>query len=203
LLPACWRAINAYGVKINYRSYDGEALNPLRRQRSGVTGRKDLWEVHYDPYDVSRVWVRDHWNGSWITLFWKLLHRVAAPFGELAWDHARRGLSEATEAQIADAVAELLTRANHGPRQAGDEATAAKPARRDRRVAARTRAAQPTTTGMAPAPQPAPQAAPQDEPAPAVCERAPGSSSDEHPGRLAKVIPMPIFDPYREAEKRW
>lgn len=31
-------------------------------QHSGVTARKGLWDIHYDPYDVSRVWVRDHWN---------------------------------------------------------------------------------------------------------------------------------------------
>ena len=36
LLPATWRAINAYGVKISYpRTYDDEELNPLRLQRSG------------------------------------------------------------------------------------------------------------------------------------------------------------------------
>src|SRR5205807_8634828 len=46
-------AINAYGVKICYRTYDDEALNPLRLQRSGVKDRRDLWEIHYDPYDVT------------------------------------------------------------------------------------------------------------------------------------------------------
>ena len=89
LLPARWQAVNAYGVKINHRTYDGEELNPFRRQPSGVKEQKNLWEVHYDPYDVSRIWVRDHWNGGWITVFWTQLHRVAAPFGEMAWDHAR------------------------------------------------------------------------------------------------------------------
>ena len=93
LLPATWRAINAYGVKISYRTYDDEALNPLRHQRSGVKDRRDLWEIHYRPLR------RDPRSGSATTggaagsrLFWKQLHRVAAPFGELAWDHARRGL---------------------------------------------------------------------------------------------------------------
>ena len=104
LLPATWRAINAYGVKINYRTYDDDALNPLRLQRSGVTDRRDLWEIHYDPYDVSQVWVRDHWRGGWITLFWKQLHRIAAPFGELAWDHARKSMPGAIEAGLANAV---------------------------------------------------------------------------------------------------
>ena len=87
LLPATWRAVNAYGIKISRRIYDGKELNPLRMQHSGVTARKGLHEVHYDPYDISRVWIRDYWNGGWITVFWTQLHRVAAPFGELAWDH--------------------------------------------------------------------------------------------------------------------
>jgi hypothetical protein len=43
LLPPKWRAINAYGVKINHRVYDDAQLNGLRRQPSGVTDRKDLW----------------------------------------------------------------------------------------------------------------------------------------------------------------
>ena len=98
LLPATWRAVNAYGIRISRRVYDGKELNPLRMQHSGVTARKGLWEVHRDPYDVSRIWVRDHWNGGWITVFWTQLHRVAAPFGELAWDHVRKLMPAATEA---------------------------------------------------------------------------------------------------------
>ncbi|HEY5985071.1 MAG TPA: integrase [Streptosporangiaceae bacterium] len=47
LLPAAWRAVNAYGIKISRRVYDGAELNPLRMQHSGVTARKGLWEVHY------------------------------------------------------------------------------------------------------------------------------------------------------------
>ena len=53
LLPAVWRAVNAYGIKISHRTYDAGELNPIRQQKSGVTGRKGLWEVHHDPYDVS------------------------------------------------------------------------------------------------------------------------------------------------------
>ncbi len=55
LLPAAWRAINAYGVKISHRVYDSEELNPFRGQRSGVPAKQNLWEIHRDPYDVSRV----------------------------------------------------------------------------------------------------------------------------------------------------
>jgi hypothetical protein len=190
LLPATWRAINSYGVKISHRTYDDKALNPLRHQRSGVKERRDLWEIHYDPYDVSRVWVRNHWTGGWITVFWKQLHRVAAPFGEMAWDHTRRALPEATEEEIADAVADLLKRAHQGPDDS-DSIGSAKLSRRDRRVAARTKASPPTTPMP---PEPAPVEATADEP---------DRPSDSLPDGIAKVIPLPIFDPFAEADKRW
>jgi len=182
LLPATWRAVNAYGIRISRRVYDGAELNPLRMQHSGVASRKGLWEVHYDPYDISRVWVRDHWNGGWITVFWTQLHRVAAPFGELAWDHARKSLPAATEAELADAVDDLLTRAGQGP---GGGLGAAL-SKRDRRVAARTRAVQP-------AGQPGPGLEPQETPA--------GGEPDDGTAGDAAIVPMPIFDPFREAEK--
>ncbi|GAA2429834.1 DDE-type integrase/transposase/recombinase [Streptomyces pulveraceus] len=193
LLPATWRAINAYGVKIRHRTYDDQALNPLRQQRSGVKDRKDLWEIHYDPYDVSRIWVRDHWKGGWITLFWKQLHRVAAPFGELAWDHTRRTLPAASEEQLADAVADLLRRAHQGPADRGDAGTGAGLSRRDRRVAARTKSSPPSTP-----------IAPEAPPADPVTDNSEAGQADDAPEEnIAKVIPMPIFDPFTEADKRW
>jgi hypothetical protein len=188
LLPATWRAINAYGVKIKHRTYDDEALNRLRHQRSGVKHRKDLWEIHLDPYDVSRVWVRDHWRGGWITLFWRHLHRVAAPFGELAWDHTRRALPDATEEELADAAADLLKRAHDGPSGSGDGLAGL--SRRDRRVAARTKASPPARIEAGPAPADS-------------TDSEPGQDDDSHQESIAKVIPMPIFDPFTEADKRW
>jgi hypothetical protein len=56
-LPATWRAVNDYSIKIKRRSYDGPGL--IRRQRSGVTAKKGLWEVHPNPYDISRIWIRN------------------------------------------------------------------------------------------------------------------------------------------------
>lgn len=183
LLPSVWKAINTYGVKHRHRSYDDALLNPLRRQPSGVTARKNLWQVHYDPYDVSRIWVRDHRSDTWITLLWKHLQRDGLPFGELAWDHVRARLPDATEVEIADAVQNLLRRANQGPEQDGRN-----PSRRDRRVAARTRATtQPASAGPRPAPDPP-------------------ANTPDHDGvdqPLAKVIPLGVFDPYEEAARPW
>jgi hypothetical protein len=121
-------------------------------------------------------------------VFWRHLDRAPLPFGELAWDHARRSLGrEATEEQIADAVSALLRRASAGP----GEQEKPKMSKRDRRVAARTRAA-------------APAGSRQDEPKPSVpAETAPPTAGEDGDEPLAKVIPMKIFDPFAEADKRW
>ena len=69
LLPAIWRAVSAYGIKVSHRTCDAAELDPIRQQKSGVAARKGLWEVRRDPYDVSRVFVRG--PGGWITCPWK------------------------------------------------------------------------------------------------------------------------------------
>jgi hypothetical protein len=156
-----------------------------------------LVQLTGDPYDVSRIWVRDHWSGGWITLFWKQLHRIAAPFGELAWDHARRGLPKATEEQLAYAVAGLLTRANHGPAESRGE-DAAELSRRDRRVAARTKA---SLAAALPGLGPSPAQSSADQRIGHDAER--DHAGDGQDDAVAKVVPMPIFDPFTEADKRW
>ena len=214
LLPAVWRAVNAYGIKIGHRTYDAAELNPIRQQKSGVAVRKGLWEVHHDPYDVSKVFVRG--PGGWITCPWKYLDRVPAPFGELAWDHvsgqlARQGRSGASELERAQAVDELLRRAYHGPPAQTPQADAGpagdaiagtagarprprggtKSAARDRRVAARTRATSARDTAGTGAAIPAGGEDDGSRTLPA----------DDRP--VAKVIPLGIFDPFEEARKRW
>jgi hypothetical protein len=193
LLPARWRAVNAYGIRLNRRSYDSEALNPLRMQPSGVREHKNLWEIRHDPYDVAKIFVRG--PDGWITVFWKHLDRVPEPFGELAWDHAGRNLAgdAASEEQAADAVAGLLRRACQGP-ESGKTPARPGQARRDARAAARTRAVRPPA---GPAPQIAGPAAPARENA------AEDGAPAGEPGRDAPVTPLPIFDPFAEADKRW
>jgi hypothetical protein len=131
LLPVEWRKINDYGIRIDYRTYDCRDLGPYRRQNSGITVKGGLWEVHYDPYDLSHVWVRDTRAGGWITVAWTRLGEVSAPFADFTWRHARslltaRGADDTNEIAIAAVVEQLLNRAETGP---------------DRRVIARTRAA--------------------------------------------------------------
>ncbi len=62
--------------------------------------------------------------------------------------------------------------------------------KRDRRVAARTKAAAPAGEQARPEPR-----------SPEGPEPHAGDSGEDAP--LAKVIPMKIFDPFAEADKRW
>ena len=212
LLPATWRVINAYGVKIAHRTYDCKALNGYRRQHSGVADRNGRWEVHYDPYDVTRIWVRDHPGGGWITVPWTHLKSTPAPFGEQAWTQAqqvlaRRGADPATEAQIAGAVTALLDRAEQGP----DRGTRTGHTTRDRRVAARTRATTDPTWPRAADNHAAEDQAADDQAAedratedPATGERADGGTAAfTAPRDPATVIPLAIFDAREEAKRWW
>lgn len=63
---------------------------PYRRKASPVAAMRGRWEVHYDPYDLSRVWVRDQADGGWITVPWTQLPMVAAPFADFTWRYARQ-----------------------------------------------------------------------------------------------------------------
>jgi hypothetical protein len=214
LLPACWRAINAYGIKINHRTYDNAQLNRLRHQPSGVKHKRDLWEVHHDPYDVSRVWVRNHIDGGWIIVFWTHLDKVGVPFGELAWDHARNQVRDSdrrqTEQEIAAAVGALLNRASQGPPALPGRA----PSKRSRRVAARTAATSESRIHQPRAVLSALSAgldsigdADTDTDTDTATtdtlpEVSPGAGA--HGAEpMAAVIPLGIFDPYEEAKRRW
>jgi hypothetical protein len=115
---APWRAVNDYGIRIDYRTYDSPELGPHRRQHSGITAKRGLWEVHHDPYDLSRVFVRT--PDGWVTAEWTHLPMVAAPFADFTWRHARRlaaqaGRDDTNETEVARVLDELLTRAQAGP----------------------------------------------------------------------------------------
>jgi hypothetical protein len=190
LLPAAWRAVNSYGIRINNRTYDAPELGPMRRRDSGITAKRGLWEVHRDPYDVSRVWVRNHrGGGEWVQATWKYLNRAPVPFGDLAWDHVSHQLPKATEEELAEAVAALLTRAHVGPaRPTAKKSRKAATAKKDRRVAARTKATTPTPATTPPPPTT------QNEPSP--------HEPAEDDETMAEVIPLGLFDPLEDPWKR-
>jgi hypothetical protein len=195
LLPAETRVINSYGVKIRHRIYDAKELNPYRGQDSGIKALKNLWEIHYDPYDITRVWVRNHHDGGWIIAYWRHLNSAPQPFGEVIWERGRqivadRGVTSPSQETIAAAVDELLDRAAPTPKKPRKSA-------RDKRALARQAA-----TATADWPRPPAQPASEDDPeTPAdVCDD-PGDQDDVE--ELAKIIPLKIYDAREEAEKWW
>ena len=178
LLPVTWRAINDYGIRIDYRTYDAKGLEPYRRESSGVAAKKGLWEVHYDPYDLSQVFVRT--PDGWVSAEWTHKPMVTGPFADFTWREARRrvaerGADDTDEAAIARALDDLLSRCEHGPVTADDRSA--------RRAAARGRVAASTHRP--------PPVEPGDEP------REPASTEPLD----TTVIPFGIFDAAAEAEK--
>ncbi|MEU6179162.1 Mu transposase C-terminal domain-containing protein [Streptomyces coeruleorubidus] len=199
LMPREWRVIGRSGVRINKRTYDAPALTPFRRQPSGVGPDGKRWAVHYDPYDISCVWIRNHHDTVWITATWRHLRTTPVPMGELVFDRAHqilreRGQRKPDEEAVAQVAEALLDRAGDGPgldpgRKPDRKSRSAQ--RRDRKVAARTRA---TSEPAWPRPAPEPQPDPEPE----------SVSADEDDGsELADVVPLEIFDARKEAEKWW
>jgi hypothetical protein len=97
--------------------------------------------------------------------------------------------------EVPAANARLPGESVHGSGQASDPETLTK---RDRRVAARTKA---TTEPVwpRPTPKPAPGIHNQDE----ARQTGPETNDADAGEHTAMVIPLGVFDPYEEAKKRW
>lgn len=192
LLPATWRKISSSGIRVNHRTYDARALNPYRRADSGVRSRNGRWEIHYDPYDVSQIWVRNHHDSGWITATWTHMRSAPVPFGDTVWKRAQsivaaRGQDPATEAEIAAAADALMDRAERGPDK--DVSPVA------RRSAARARS---TPEPSWPRTEAAAEIDQNGDRTTAITDEA------EDIDDLADVIPLPVFDARKEAEQwRW
>ncbi|MGW2426292.1 transposase [Streptomyces sp. NPDC001709] len=111
LLPARRCAIGAEGIRFDYRTYDSKALNGHRQRSTAQDGK---WEVHYNPYEPSRCWVR--LPTGWAEAGW--IHRtlVSQPFTDTAWRHIRTVVEQRAgraehEEHLARALDELLRRA--------------------------------------------------------------------------------------------
>jgi hypothetical protein len=177
LLPVCWRAVNDYGIRMGHRTYDCPGLGPFRRRSSKVAAKRGLWEVHYDPYDLSRIWVRGSAGEGWITVPWTQLPMVAAPFADFTWRHARqilaaRGGDDTDQSALARVLAELLHRAGDGPAS---------------RVIARTTAA------------PAPSQVPGLPPGPGEPSGPPAGGGEDDPD----VEPFGVFNPLADETAAW
>lgn len=135
LLPVRWQPITDAGIRFDYRTYDGSCLNGHRGQDSGVRAQKGLWEVHYNPYDPVRIWVR--LPEGFREVAWIHTTSVALPFTHHVWEHIykvveRTGSREEHEAELALALDAFLRRA------AGKEKLSSV----ERRVMAKSRASE-------------------------------------------------------------
>ncbi|MGW4224972.1 Mu transposase C-terminal domain-containing protein [Streptomyces bauhiniae] len=194
-MPRERRVIGPGGVRISNRTYDARALGPYRRQPFGTGPDGRLWEVHYDPYDISRVWVRNHREGGWITATWRHLRTSPVPMGELIFDRAHQVLAEREQRKphkeaVARAAAELLDRATDDP---GD-----RPARRQKGKRADDGApARPPRAPRPPAPQPGPGPNRPDTRSRRRTKRSPASKRRRRRQSCRWSLPA------REEAKRW
>lgn len=120
LLPVRWQAITPAGISIHHRTYDADLLAPHRGQASPVAGRGGKWEIHYNPHDVRQIWVRLP-DGELTEIPWIHRDHVHRPFDERTWQHIRtqavdgnHGDAEQHEADLADALDQLMRRVHSG-----------------------------------------------------------------------------------------
>ncbi|WP_405468104.1 helix-turn-helix domain-containing protein [Streptomyces anulatus] len=133
LLPVRWQAITDAGIRFDYRTYDHACLHQEDAKDPGVRSKDGLWEVHYNPYDPVRVWVR--LAEGFVEVPWIHATSVSLPFTHHVWEHVckvteRTGSRIEHEAQLALELDDFLKRA----------AGKAKLSRTERRVVARSRA---------------------------------------------------------------
>ncbi|MFE3708747.1 Mu transposase C-terminal domain-containing protein [Streptomyces scopuliridis] len=120
LLPVRWQAITASGIRIYHRTYDADLLAPYRGQPSPITARGGKWEIHHNPHDVRQIWVRLP-DGELTEIPWIHRDHVHQPFNDHTWQHIRtpalhdnHGDTEQYEADLADALDQLMRRVHSG-----------------------------------------------------------------------------------------
>ena len=119
LMPLEWRSIQPYGINFDSLTYDADDLHPLRGRKSGLRGAAaGRWEVRYDPYDMSRIWVRDHKAGRWITAHWTLGAKSAQPYSREILREARKAVGVESDRPLSgiDILAEVsrIQESRHG-----------------------------------------------------------------------------------------
>lgn len=135
LLPVRRQAITASGIRIHHRTYDADLLAPYRGQPSPTAGRDGKWEIHYNPHDVRQIWVRMP-DGELTEIPWIHRDHVHQPFNDHTWQHIRtlalhgnHGDAEQHEADLADALDQLMRRVHSGHVTKTEQALLARTAR--------------------------------------------------------------------------
>ncbi|RPK27580.1 hypothetical protein EES37_36560 [Streptomyces sp. ADI91-18] len=118
LLPARWHKISDRGIRISHRTYDDAILNPFRGQPSALHARGGKWEIHHTPHGARQIWLRLP-DGQLAEIGWIHRDHVHQPFSDQLWQHLKtqvehRSDAEQYEADLADTLQEILTRAHTG-----------------------------------------------------------------------------------------
>jgi hypothetical protein len=118
LLPVRWQPITDRGIRLNYRTYNHDILNPHRGQRSPAASKDGKWEIHHNPHDARQVFVRLT-DGQLHEIPWIHRDHVHQPFNDALWRHVQaeveqRGDRDQHEADLSDALDQLLRR-TRGP----------------------------------------------------------------------------------------
>ncbi|USC45227.1 Mu transposase C-terminal domain-containing protein [Streptomyces filamentosus] len=114
LLPVRWQPITERGIRLDYRTYNHDILDPHRGQRSPVASKDGKWEVHHNPHDARQIFVRLT-DGHLHEVPWIHRDHVHQPFNDALWRHIQteaeqRGDRDQHEADLADALDQLLRR---------------------------------------------------------------------------------------------
>ncbi len=118
LLPVRWQPITDRGIRLNYRTYNHDILNPHRGQRSPAASKDGKWEIHHNPHDARQIFIRLT-DGQLHEIPWIHRDHVHQPFNDALWHHIQteveqRGDRDQHEADLADALDQLLRR-TRGP----------------------------------------------------------------------------------------
>lgn len=120
-----WQAITERGIRVDHRTYDHDVLTPYRGQPSPVTARGGKWEVHTNPHDARQVWIRLP-DGHLTEIPWIHRDHIHEPFNSATWQHiktitARHGDRDTHEADLADALDQLMRRTQTNTATAGEQ----------------------------------------------------------------------------------
>ncbi|MEC5186232.1 putative transposase [Cryobacterium sp. MP_3.1] len=107
LLPSTTRNIMRDGVHLKNRVYDSPQLHPFRETKSPRKSVNGKWEIRFDPYNPTAIWVRNYDDAKWMECGWKNVGNLDLPFFAETWQAARElARVQGLEGSI-DHVAEL------------------------------------------------------------------------------------------------
>ncbi|MEZ2392122.1 Mu transposase C-terminal domain-containing protein [bacterium RCC_150] len=127
LLPLDWRTINSYGINFHGLVYDSRELHSYRGAKSGLKTEpaKNRWEVRYDPYRLSSIFVRDHHKGVWMEAKWTMARQVLGPFSLDVLTVARKAVAKRDGRTPGQAVLAEINRIQSGGARTVQERKAA------------------------------------------------------------------------------